>query len=981
MSSVRAIVFWCFILCVASLVRAEEHPDFTQGSALYQHGKGAPADFPKAFHYFMKAAKDNHSRSQFYVGRMYHLEASVGIDLEAAKKWYRLAGENGDANAWHNLGNVYRQSGGPNHIVVECFNKGAELGVDMSHHALGLAYRKGLYGLPIDTSKAVYHYEKAAELNEPQSAYLAAIIYFRGENAVKADKVKAAYYFSLGAKMGDDWSAHWLGALLDNSEVKKHYDAASLQEWGTLHENYKKKVNHEVQSTLVETRDAFDEGGSKAAHPILADAMNRWQENNNYLSDYTDAIWNEAQLKGGRYNFLWSQFLYERVCDYQRKKKGFTSLLHTKANLNDGYVTLGQFGLLRQSLEEVKHLIFQVETIDVDATVSGVKVGPDYQVLDAEKLPVFMKQKLGEPGTSGEFIGVGAMRSLELLAIERLAVGDWESALIIAEWMQRWSDAFRKAGVKPARSYPDFEGEFAQLPMAIRISAFSALGLPEQEAEAAKYIVELNADSYGGARLHAAQLWLFDLAVTQGRSHEISLKELEELEENIRRNIYVGSHFWKFAKLVRAKVIAKTGGLDEGLPLVWEVLEETNDEVIVSLRLEALMTAAQLSLEANVTAGVDKLLSEALESARSRGLLMKEIKIYEYYVAYLLATHQYDAALEMQSRVIDLIKALKLTPRLKGALSRIDEIVSLQKKHLASLANQGSAGNESITRQSGTTPDGHNKNRNDGPQPTGKTRPLLTLQPKGISTLPIGNEISAVFLLSNLSPISTKATLKIQSDQFHITRDEPQERGQVTVVCRQQGGGEVQALDCQAEVSGGTQLPIVLIAEGISSMAEAAVSISLSGDSVTAQESTWLIQPKAEAGVIAVLDAARLTDSNFSLVPVFHQLASSKTGRKAALRIIASEPTRVEGFAADGTLLFIDAEGNGSFADAGDLIATEEMDNLNPVLKSGMESGKFALRYRPHAKLQTQQMEVRIETRELGEDDAWSLDAVDLLEP
>lgn len=204
------------------------------------------------------------------------------------------------------------------------------------------------------------------------------------------------------------------------------------------------------------------------------------------------------------------------------------------------------------------------------------------------------------------------------------------------------------------------------------------------------------------------------------------------------------------------------------------------------------------------------------------------------------------------------------------------------------------------------------------------------------------------------------------------------------MICKQQGEPGTQHLECQIDIAGGGQVPIVLIAEGIASMTEGAVSISLPSDAsnhVPGQASQWLIQQKSETGIIAIVDAARLTDSNFSVVPVFHFLGAREAGSTAALRVIASQPTRVEGFAADGTLLFVDAQGNGSFGDAGDLIATKEMDGLNPVLKSGIESGRIALRYRPHANSLSEPMEIRIETRKPGKNGAWILDAVDLLEP
>jgi TPR repeat protein len=988
MNFFRSIILWCCILCVCPLAKAEEDPDFSRGCAIYQHGKGKTADYPEALAHFMKAAERGHARSQFYVGRMYHLESSIGIDLEAAKKWYRLAGEKGDDWGWNNLGNIYSRTDGPNHLVVEYYTRAAECGNEQSHYSLGQAYRYGFYGLPVDPDKAMQHLQQAAELGQSEAASMVGTIYLEGWQSVQPDKVKAAHYFSLGTKGRDAWCMHALQKLLHDPEVLSRSDEATLQGWREICLNYEKQIELELQPVLAQVRAAFEAGDPKAARQILDEAFERWagesEVNRNYI--YGSAIWDEAQIKGGRADTLWSIFLYNYLYDLRKRRDLGIPLINIKINIHECLIELGQYGLLRQSLEMSKRLVIQSDNVDVDAVLSRVEVGPDYQVLGAEKLPVFVNPKIGRTNTAGELICGTAMYFLRDLANERLLVGDWKTALIIAEWWKRWNAAFGKPGAVPKRSFPGCEDELALLPMEMRMKAYASLGLPEREAEAARQLVALNSNSYGGRISHIAQLRLFELAVDQGRSGEIDLKELESLEEKIRNNILASSHTWKFAKLVKAKVIAKTRGLDQALPLVREVLEETSDDVLAPLRLEALLVSAQLSLEAGITDGVAETLSQALESARSRGMLLKEMRVYELYVDYLIATHQYDAAVEMQNRVIDLIKALKLTPRLEGALSRLEKIISLRQQSLVAAPVGGSAGSESPPRQKETTREGQGSSRgNDPPNPQlpGKAKSSLTLQPKGIRTLPIGNEASSVFLLSNLSTRPAEAVLKIKSDQFHFTLDE-QHEGQLTVVCKQQGEEITRELDCRADVPGGAQFPIVLIAEGLASMAEGAVSISLTGDSTgsaTGQESTWLIQQKSEAGVIAILDAARLTDSNFSLVPVFHQLASTEAGRKAALRVIASEPTRVEGFAADGTLLFVDAEGNGSFGDAGDLIATEEMDDLSPVLKPGLESGKFALRYRPRSKSLSQPMEIRIETRELGNGAAWKLDAVDLLEP
>lgn len=69
--------------------------------------------------------------------------------------------------------------------------------------------------------------------------------------------------------------------------------------------------------------------------------------------------------------------------------------------------------------------------------------------------------------------------------------------------------------------------------------------------------------------------------------------------------------------------------------------------------------------------------------------------------------------------------------------------------------------------------------------------------------------------------------------------------------------------------------------------------------------------------------------------------------RAVALRAVASEPTRIEAYDQEGKLLFVDFEGNGSFADSGDLVASEGIYDLYPVLPFDANELQMEFRYHP----------------------------------
>ena len=79
-------------------------------------------------------------------------------------------------------------------------------------------------------------------------------------------------------------------------------------------------------------------------------------------------------------------------------------------------------------------------------------------------------------------------------------------------------------------------------------------------------------------------------------------------------------------------------------------------------------------------------------------------------------------------------------------------------------------------------------------------------------------------------------------------------------------------------------------------------------------------------------------------------------------------------------MLFVDAQGNGSFRDPGDLIATATVDELFPVLNADNANGRVAMRYRPASRNTNGRVELRIETRAAGEENYWNVDAIDWLE-
>jgi hypothetical protein len=584
----------------------------------------------------------------------------------------------------------------------------------------------------------------------------------------------------------------------------------------------------------------------------------------------------------------------------------------------------------------------------------------------------------------GEPIGGQAMTALTDLATERLSVGDWRSVLFFAEWIKRWNQHIASSGTSPGRSYPGCIPELDQIAVELRANAFAALGLPDLEASALLEIIGKDIQNdYGGRHLHEASYRLAGLRVDQGRAREVDLDSLAALEERIRKNSYVPSHTWQFAKLVRARVLAEVATHEAAIALVREVLAGASERELPLLRLEALLTSADLELKAGDTGEVAARLEEALGWARGQGLLLQELRIHELYVRYLIATGQHARALEMQRRILELIDALNLAPRRERALLRLAEIhvlldeVSAARSLLEDIKDPALREGVDAIAARLTPAEGSGAGR-----PAGGLL-AIDLQPLLIRSVPRDGAAEAVFILTNPNPEDRRVEVTFGSRTFSLAEVKDTE-DEVVIDCDGSAEPGERNLPVSVVVPGAGQMPISLVARGLA-VAGGEGSVQLTAKvagSPAVLKSDWEIDHDGEDDVVAVVDAARLRNNAFCLVPVFHHINGSEGGLSpVALKMVASEPTRIEGFAPDGTLLFVDAQGNGSFRDPGDLVATAGDLDLCPVVEVGEEGYRIALRYAPESRCANGRVEIRIATKEVEGGADWKTNAVDWLEP
>lgn len=201
---------------------------------LYQHGEGAPDDFPEALRLFETASQWQHKVAEFYTARMYHFGHGTEIDYQQARHYYALAIEHGSIRAANNLSNLYVSGdGGPKDLAkaIELLKFASDNGMAMASENLGLRYRVDVKNAP-DWVNAEIYYERAVEQlpdHFPEAAYQVGRIAEFSYASESPDYARATHYYTLAADQGNALAAFRLGRFYREGihvekDLKKAWD-------------------------------------------------------------------------------------------------------------------------------------------------------------------------------------------------------------------------------------------------------------------------------------------------------------------------------------------------------------------------------------------------------------------------------------------------------------------------------------------------------------------------------------------------------------------------------------------------------------------------------------------------------------------------------------------------------------------------------------------------------------------------------------
>ena len=196
-------------------VASNSEPSTPEMSAMEQLSRGydydKAQDYKDAMKWYRLAAEQGMAEAEYAIAVLYNEGKGVPQDEEEAVTWFRKSAEQGFHGAKYNLGNKYYRGQGVAQDYKEAmkwFRLAAEQGGAEAKHNLGVMYLNGL-GVPQDSKEGVTWFREAAEQGFPDAQYNLGSIYFNGQG-VPPDYKEAYIWMKLAAGGGNIMAEKYL---------------------------------------------------------------------------------------------------------------------------------------------------------------------------------------------------------------------------------------------------------------------------------------------------------------------------------------------------------------------------------------------------------------------------------------------------------------------------------------------------------------------------------------------------------------------------------------------------------------------------------------------------------------------------------------------------------------------------------------------------------------------------------------------------
>ena len=186
-------------------------------------------DFKEAVKWYRLAADQGNAEAQYNLGAAYCEGKSVPQNFKEAVKWYRLAADQGNAEAQYNLGVVYYEGKGiPQDYkeAVKWYRLAADQGLAVAQFYLGAAYYEGK-SVPQDHAESVKWYRLAADQGLAVAQFNLGVAYAAGKG-IPQDCLQAYAWTSLAAEQGYKKAKEFRALILKTMTLTQIEEGLSL---------------------------------------------------------------------------------------------------------------------------------------------------------------------------------------------------------------------------------------------------------------------------------------------------------------------------------------------------------------------------------------------------------------------------------------------------------------------------------------------------------------------------------------------------------------------------------------------------------------------------------------------------------------------------------------------------------------------------------------------------------------------------------
>ncbi|TVP78426.1 MAG: sel1 repeat family protein [Puniceicoccaceae bacterium] len=958
---------------------------------VYHYGKhGIERDAAKAEHYYRLTLEQYPD----YPGAWNHLGNVLrrgGTNLEpdylAAEDAFKQGVRLGDLHAMYNLADLYFTGTLPAEAerIVELLQQASDQNYTLANRRLGFMYENGRF-VTQDTEKALHHYNLAAEAGNAFAQNALAVLLVRARLEA-ADAPRVIDLLEASAKSGN-WNAMsnlgfriaygrvageapsrgvelleaaanrglvvaigHLAEISENPDYQHLLSSEQREQWIAERGRLRAEAKQAASLSLSEVAPLLEAAEWEMALLQVEEAFNDWNRSYKDVNSYLERLWWDAQTQQGRINPEWSVVLYEWLDrSYSQFVSGakLTRLIVCR-NRSSALLRTGQLVQHRALARRTEALLQEVEGIDVRQLLADFRSG------SLEALPLNYGPDwasfLAPQTKPGNGMSYAVMLAFLTLVSEHVNQTEWQEAVILLDWVDRWADAAAKGEIVPFSTNLGHIQDVSARARFLRAGIEEIRGNGEGALAIYDSLIAEAPEIYRARDFHRAIAQRALLQVSLGRWEQIDLERLYAVEQLQADNHFVSLAAPEFTKLARAEALHGQSFRELGFALAFEVIQSKEGKERPFLRLQALEALIRMALlerryfhDSPHMDEVEAWLVEALALIRDKGLKAREPDFYGYYAEWLHLSGRELQAVEIQQKQIRLLQSLGLHTRVTTSSEVLIQLSS--DSVLADISQDA---------------------------------PTIDLQPKYINSVPIpGLPARPVFTLSNLRDHPVEVLFSLSGDSAYTAELEGSKM-QIQLIPDIEGSYQ----ETQLELASFEQLLIQVIAP-ISLIGEAGSQFVLHASVPSGSEQTAMLSLGLDTAMVdsAIIDAVEILSNPFYWVPVFHDLAANvdaENPKSIALRAQASHPTRIEVYDSEGRLLFVDAMGDGRFDGAGDLISTGQVYQDYPVLLLDQPNQMLEFRYQPMDPHLEETIHIRIERAQITGDSAleWIMDVED----